>query len=300
LTGARIIFVPGLKPKPPRDAYRRELLRVLLAGLAQRRPEAARWLRMHPEAFVLVPWTELFYAEHRDIELDLPGIERLLAQAAPSAEELREVKSLENPLERVWHVIGDAVPPLGRWIARPATRLNMLEASRYLANRDGVATAIRALVSKALEDAWREEARVLLIGHSLGSVIAYDTLWELSRGPVAAREVDVFVTLGSPLATQFIRNSLLGTAERGAARYPTMVRRWVNLAAKGDMTALRPRLKPYFDEMLDFGLVDSIEDHVDLHNYFRGSLGLNPHEAYGYLVQAALADVVGDWLGRES
>jgi hypothetical protein len=66
------------------------------------------------------------------------------------------------------------------------------------------------------------------------------------------------------------------------------------------MTALQPRLKPLFHEMLDLELCDSIEDFVDFDNYFRGVVGLNPHEAYGYLTQPLLAEVVGDWIERFS
>jgi len=50
--------------------------------------------------------------------------------------------------------------------------------------------------------------------------------------------------------------------------------------------------------MLDLKLVDSIEDFVEFDNFFRGSLGLNPHEAYGYLAQPLLAEIVGDWIER--
>jgi hypothetical protein len=65
------------------------------------------------------------------------------------------------------------------------------------------------------------------------------------------------------------------------------------------MTALQPRLKPAFREMLDLGLIESLEDYVDLDNYFRGSIGLNAHESYGYLAQHALGEVIGDWLEGE-
>ena len=82
------------------------------------------------------------------------------------------------------------------------------------------------------------------------------------------------------------------------ARYPHGIRRWVNLTARGDTTALQPRLKPLYHEMLDLKLVDAIEDFVEFDNYFRGSVGLNAHEAYGYLAQPLLAEVVGDWLER--
>jgi pimeloyl-ACP methyl ester carboxylesterase len=297
LTAVRIIFIPGLKPKPPPDAHRRELWRVMLGALARARPDEARFLAERPECFSLVGWTYLFYRSHRDIDLDLPGIERLLTQHGPTDADLREIGSLGQRLRRLRHIVGDSLPFLGRWMAEPALRLAMLEASRYLSNRDRVADTIRDLLRAALEAAWSADEKVLLIGHSLGSVIAYDTLWELSH---AAKQgggrVDLFITLGSPLATQFIRRSLRGATETGRKRYPTDIRRWVNFSAKGDVTALYPRLTPFFQEMLNLGLVESLEDHVDLENHFRTDIGLNVHESYGYLAHPLVAGTIADWL----
>lgn len=150
----------------------------------------------------------------------------------------------------------------------------------------------------SLEAAWRGGERVLLLGHSLGSVIAYDTLWELTHVDRSSGEVSVFVTFGSPIATHFVQRSVKGAKETGSARYPHNVRRWVNLTARGDTTALRPRVKPLYREMIDLGLVDSIEDFVEFDNFFRGSLGLNAHEAYGYLAQPLIAEIIGDCLER--
>jgi hypothetical protein len=130
----------------------------------------------------------------------------------------------------------------------------------------------------------------------LGSVIAYDTLWELTHVHRSGGKVDMLVTFGSPIATHFVQRSIKGGRESGAARYPHNVRRWVNLTARGDTTALQPRVKPTYREMLDLNLVDSIEDYVDFDNFFRTTLGLNPHEAYGYLAQPLLAELIGDWL----
>jgi hypothetical protein len=287
-----------LKAKPRPELYRAQLERVLLAGLERTRPAAARWLREHTHAFSVVAWTHLFYETYRDIALDLPGIDRLLTLRAPTDADRRELASWSRRLKRIAHVIGDALPPLGRRLAHPAMRLQMHEATRYLRDRDGAGTAIRALLRAELEAAWAADARVLLIGHSLGSVISYDTLWDLSDAGSPGR-VDLFISMGSPLATRFIRRRLRGAGLEGAAAYPRNIRRWANLAARGDTTALRPRIKPFFRAMLDLGLTESIEDHVDLENYFRGSIGLNAHEAYGYLAQRTLAELVGDWLDRE-
>lgn len=289
--------MPGLKPKPRPEVYQPQLVRVLLAGLEQSRPAGARWLREHTDAFVVVAWTHHFYGTYRDIELDVPGIERLLAQQAPSELDRRELASWPRRIKRLAHVIGDALPVLGRRLAEPATRLQMHEATRYLRDRDGIGAAIRALVRAQLEAAWAAHDRVLLLGHSLGSVIAYDALWDLSSEGRSER-VDLLITMGSPLATRFVRRRLRGAGVEGASAYPRNIRRWANLSARGDTTALRPRLKPFFHEMLDLGLTESIEDYADLENYFRGSIGLNAHESYGYLAQRTLAELVGDWLER--
>jgi len=298
LTRARIIFVPGVNPKPPPAIYRPQLMRVLLAGLARMRPRAAEWLAANADAFELIAWTYLFHGAHRDVSLDLAGIERLLVQTEPTPEDLRELKSWPRRVLRWSHLVGDAWPFLGRRFAPAATRRLMHEANRYLKNRDGVGDQVRAVLRHTLEASWRNDERVALIGHSLGSVIAYDTLWELTHVHRSHGEVSLFVTFGSPLATHFVQRSLKGAREVDAARYPHNVRRWVNLTARGDTTALQPRLKPLYHEMLDLSLIDAIEDFVEFDNFFRGELGLNAHDAYGYLAQPLLAEVLGDWLER--
>jgi hypothetical protein len=296
LTRARIIFVPGLNPKPPPEIYRPQLLRVLLAALERMRPRAGDWLAANGTQFELVAWTYLFHGAHRDISVDLAGIERLLVQTEPTPADLRELDSWVNRLQRWMHLFGDAWPFLGRRLAPAGTRRLMHEATRYLKNRDGVGAVVRGALRSILDSAWRDGERVLLLGHSLGSVIAYDTLWELTHMHRSSGEVSLLVTFGSPLATHFVQRSIAGARESGASRYPHNIRRWVNLTARGDTTALQPRVKPLYREMLDLKLIDSIEDYVEFDNFFRNSLGLNAHEAYGYLAQPLLAEIVGGWI----
>jgi hypothetical protein len=298
LTRARIIFVPGLNPKPPPDTYRAQLLRILLAGLRRTRPRSAAWLARHDESFVLVAWTYLFYGAYRDISIDLPGIEQLLTESELRAADLKELRSWRRRFLRWLHLVGDRWPLLGRAFAPANTRLLLHEANRYLKDRDGAGAAVRAVLRAALESAWRDDAAILLIGHSLGSVIAYDTLWELTHVQRVPGKVDLLLTMGSPLGTRFVQRSLQGCAATGAERYPHNVRRWVNLTARGDTTALKARLKPSFREMLELGLVESIDDHADFDSAFRSTLGLNAHDAYGYLSQRLLAELVGEWLER--
>src|SRR5690606_30802895 len=160
LTSSRIVFVPGMKPKPPPRPHKRELLRTLLAGLAWARPEAARWLREHEDRFTLVSWTYRFYGRYRDISLDLPGIERLLHQPEASDEDRIEIDSAARGVRRLGHLVGDALPFIGRLIARPELRLTMTEVHRYFSDEDGISSEIRSFLKTVIRQAWLAGERV--------------------------------------------------------------------------------------------------------------------------------------------
>ena len=155
-----------------------------------------------------------------------------------------------------------------------------------------------SLLAAELQKSWAAGDRVLLMAHSLGSVIAWDTLWSLGDS-VQRRDVnagiDLFLTLGSPLGTRFVRRRLLGARAGGARCYPQGIHRWRNLAALGDLTALGHRFADDYVEMLQLGLVEEITDQTDLVNPFRGQEGLNVHKCYGYFVNAATGSAIADW-----
>jgi hypothetical protein len=297
---ARIIYVTGMKPKPDPALHRPELRRVLGAGLARAHPSAARWLDERAENFVLVPWTSLLYNERRDISLDLPGIERLLANPVASEQDRREIDRLGRKLRRFWHLLGDSFPWLSAIVASSALKVTLADVHRYLDNHGGAAERIRGLLLDELEAAWAAGERVMIMGHSLGSVITYDSLWHLAREAGSTGRVDLLMTLGSPLATRFIRKGLKGADCRGADRYPDNVGRWVNVSARGEMVALNRRIRPFFTAMPRLGLIESIKDETDIYNHFRGIHGLDVHKSYGYLNHAVVAGHVARWLGYSS
>jgi len=295
-TARRIIFVPGMKPKPPPEIHIHELCRCLAAGLAWVRPDAARLFTAESSCLTLVPWTYRFYGSSRDVALDRPGIDAILHAPEPSAEDLAEIESLARKIRRWMHLLGEALPIFSRFIARPEMRLTLTEVRRYLKDTGGIATEVRAMLKASLRQAWEAGEEVLLIGHSLGSVIAYDTLWELSHEDGSEHSIDLFMTLGSPLASKMIRENLRGVNRAGKERYPSNIRRWKNFAARGELTALRPYLESYFGDMVELGVLESLEDHVDIYNHFRGDIGLNVHKSYGYLVTEAVAGSIAEWL----
>ena len=298
----RILYVPGIRAKPTPVLHHQALLRCVIEGVRRADPRMAEALSATPDWLRLVPWGHLFYPEYRDPGLDAAGIAGLLADPVPRRATIGEVFGARRRLARLLHQLGDRAPWLINCLADADTRINIRDSMRYFENHDGSADRIRALLAAELRSAWRAGDRVLLMAHSLGSVIAWDTLWMLGhsaqRGSTDAG-IDLFLTLGSPLGTRFVRSRLLGAGAGGARRYPAGIHRWRNLAALGDLTALGHRFADDYAEMLQLGLVAEITDQTDLVNPFRGQEGLNVHKCYGYFVNAATGLAIADWWRAE-
>lgn len=292
-----ILFVPGLRPKPESAVYLVEILRCLLAGIRRIDVSVAADLEAHRNCFELVAWTFAFYGEHHDIELDRPGIDALLQLDSASACDRSEAQAWRRRLLRILYRLADSlpfrVPPLGN----DALKLHLKDLRRYVGNRNGIADATRALLKTPLREAARQGRPTLLIGHSMGSVIAFDALWQLSHESEQRYPLDTLLTLGSPLGQKLIRNRLLGHEQEGVGRYPTNIGKWINIAAVGELTAIDMQLADDYAEMRELGLLDNIEDHPS-YNYFRdgGNGGnLDVHAEYGYLINDVTARVVAQW-----
>ena len=118
----------------------------------------------------------------------------------------------------------------------------------------------------------------VLVGHSLGSVVAYNAL---RRNPDWS--VDTLVTLGSPLGQEVVRSQLdPPLSPSGGDGWPGSVRRWVNVAAIGDRAAAVHRLAPLYDERIEDVRVDNGHRAHDPEPYLNAA-------ATGAAVAAALA-----------
>ena len=134
---------------------------------------------------------------------------------------------------------------------------------------------------KIVVDAITAETRVV-IGHSLGSVVAYEALCRDSRNVVS------FVTLGSPLG---IRNVIFDRLTPnpgfyGLGAWPGNVAHWTNLADPGDVVAL--------EKQLARGFGSRVRD-VSVYS------GADPHHGERYLTARETGEAVsaGLW-GKDS
>ncbi|MFF0108993.1 hypothetical protein [Streptomyces hirsutus] len=187
---------------------------------------------------------------------------------------------------------GAVVPPDARTLVRTPRgvqrALNALSRSRFFA---GVAMrglvldlkqvraylcdpSVRETVQQRVAATVSEDTRVV-VGHSLGSVIAYEALCAHPEWQVRA-----LLTLGSPLGIRNLVYDRLRAADgTKPGDRPGNVDRWTNIADEGDVVALVKDLRPLFGDRIDSHLV---------HN------GAKAHDATRYLTTAEAGRTVAD------
>ncbi|WP_233508237.1 hypothetical protein [Spongiactinospora gelatinilytica] len=97
---------------------------------------------------------------------------------------------------------------------------------------------IREAVLDCVLQAMPQDGRLVLVSHSLGTVVAMDLLTRL--GPRA--DVELLVTAGSPLGMDAVNRRLLA----GGPRRPDRVARWVNTWCPLDPVAIACPLRGHW------------------------------------------------------
>lgn len=140
------------------------------------------------------------------------------------------------------------------------------QVTRYLTEAE-----IRAEVQRRVSALIDEDTKVI-IGHSLGSVVAYEAAHQLER------PLPLLLTLGSPLGLQTIVYDRLRPQPPCV---PPKVERWVNIADRDDLVAARPDLTALFP-----GAGGILESAYTVDN------GAKPHEAAFYLAKQQIGEPV--------
>jgi len=294
MTVPLILYIPGLLPKPEPGVHKVALRRCLVEGMRRVDPEVANEIANAERSFDVVAWTYDFYREHRDFSLDARSVDALIEQLEPGEEDITEASSRGKRLLRWVYRVGDMFPFLIPHIASERVELHLRDLRRYVLNGNAIGDHTREMLKMPLRAANEAARPILLIAHSMGSVIAYDALWEMSHDGRDDAEVSLLLTTGSPLGQAYLQRQIFGHGQTGMDRYPTNIRRWINLAAVGDMTAIDPALKNDFNEMIELELLEDIED-IEVFNHFRLDGELNVHAEYGYLINEVTAGIVADW-----
>lgn len=142
-------------------------------------------------------------------------------------------------------------------LAEKAFVFNLKQVCAYF-NED----AVRLSASQQVDDAISNDTRVL-IGHSLGSIVAYEYLCANPLCPVMT-----LITLGSPLGIRnVIFDRLWPPPVNGHGEWPGSVKHWVNIADNGDVVALVKDLRPQFGPNVRNFLVDNGAEAHNANSY---------------------------------
>jgi hypothetical protein len=144
---------------------------------------------------------------------------------------------------------------------------NLRQVRRYLTEPE-----LRKKITARVADQLSPDTAVV-VGHSLGSVVAYEVLCAN-----AAPQVRALITLGSPLG---IRNLCFDRLLPVPGAWPGRVRSWTNIADAGDVVALVKDLRPLFGERVRNVLVNN---------------GSHAHDMARYLTTEAVGRAVADGL----
>ena len=162
-------------------------------------------------------------------------------------------------------------------------------------------STVRWRLTEPLEAALQSDDDVMLISHSLGTMISFDVLWKFSyygeyqELRAANPRLSLWITLGCPLADETVKKNLKGAAATGNRRYPTLVDRWINIAAEDDYISHDESVADDFANMMEFGLVESIVDRRIYNLAIRHGKS-NPHHGPGYLIHPTTSQIVAGWL----
>lgn len=137
---------------------------------------------------------------------------------------------------------------------------------------------------KAVADARVKDATgaqpAALIGHSLGSVVAFEYL---RLNPNI--HIPVLITLGSPLGLKTIR-ALMPDPDWAHGTVPTNVSRWVNIRDRRDPVACAGDLSPAWTGITDAPPVDNGNDPHSVTCYLsKAATGLALLETYPQLAE---------------
>ena len=145
--------------------------------------------------------------------------------------------------------------------------------------------AIRNDLRSMFEEAILENAnagnKIMVVAHSMGSIIAYDVLRKLGRVNNNL-SIEHFVTIGSPLGLPHVKHMII--KENHLVRTPSIVKKWSNLADRRDPVATDTHLSDdYQANDYDVRVVDDLvlNDWGGIH-----------HKSYGYLRTPEFTDLI--------
>ncbi len=158
---------------------------------------------------------------------------------------------------------------------------------------NGIAIPVKEVINERLKFELKQHRgeSIMIIAHSMGSIIAYDVL----TGMENEIEIDTLITIGSPLGVPYIVEKIKSD-ELKKLKTPEAVKKlWLNLADPEDKLAVNYELNKIFSPnssgVSPKGML--IKNNYEING------DANPHKSFGYLRTPELSYAVKDFTEPE-
>lgn len=244
--------------------------------------------------------TPVTLAYYRDIYFDTP------LKVKKMDEPYLEAKTTPQPyrrrvLDRIRGAFGDwADNPLD-WLeehsavfsklSKKVLRKVMTDLGDYYSKaekRQGTQNRLVDLIDKHRND------EILLISHSMGTIVAYDVLRALGRSPdFAGVAVEHFVTMGSPLGLTAVKGNIVQDHHERLRTPSCVSRTWVNFSDPQDYVCIDSHLRDEYDRN---SRRIKVQDVMVCNEYVGKNDKSNEHKSYGYLRTPEVSKLVASFL----
>jgi len=167
-------------------------------------------------------------------------------------------------------------------LADKVLKSKLKDLNRYYKDKD-IREKLRDRLRTMILD--NRDKRLMVVAHSMGTIIAYDVLRELGSED-ATLSIEHFVTMGSPLGLPHVKHKII--EENRLVRTPSIVQHWTNLADRRDPVALDIHLSDDYEE--NYAGV-RVKDDLVMNDWG----GIN-HKSYGYLRTPEFSDLLKNFI----
>ncbi len=290
-----VVYIHGINNKPVASVLKCQWDSALFGAAMGDRTRMAYWVN---RSRYPVPSSESCAAKDGLPTVESgPGSRGLAAEALDTGPELSDpqrqlmARLEQRLLEPASEEAGPSAKllplPAGmrRWIVRQISRLFLKDVRDFFFD----ATERERMEKSLLDRLQVGGGPFIVIGHSQGSMIAYQVLRKLQKSQC---DVRLFLTLGSPLGLQEVQDMLLKLEPDRPLAVPDCVDRWLNVAERLDPVALDTDLSNDYGQNPRGIRIDNIS-RLKINPEWES----NPHSGTGYLsideVRQAVRDTAG-------
>lgn len=269
--GSMIIGIHGLSNKPEEDILEKGWKDAILEGLRKNCS-----IELDTLEFQSVYWANVMYEE--------PDPNPVLYKPAGDGDIKRYDEGwLDAVKAKAFDIGGDVIDTLKNLFGIDAVAESVLKAKlkdlyRYY-HEEGARQELRRRLKEAILT--HRDKRIMLVAHSMGTIVAYDVLRELGRED-ATLAIEHFVTIGSPLGMPHVKYRI--AQENPLVRTPSIVKCWSNLADRRDPVAIDVHLADDYEKNA-YGV--KVRDDLVLNDW-----GGIHHKSYGYLRTPEFSNLV--------